>query len=122
MKEKLEKFKESLTDVMMMSRKEFLLTAAVCVLGGIVFGLFFSPKKTTMIGSNNGNNSGNGNLHKGGRDGAQEDGGEEENGGQDKNDQGDTACGECGRKRRGRKWKKEKDAVADWEEVKEVEL
>lgn len=112
MKEKLEKFKESLTDVMMMSRKEFLLTAAVCVLGGIVFGLFFSPKKTTMIGSNNGN----GNLHKGGRDGAQEDGG------QDKNDQGDTACGECDRKRRGRKWKKEKDAVADWEEVKEVEL
>ncbi len=118
MKEKLGKFKESLTDVVMMSRKEFLLTAAVCVLGGIVFGLFFSPKKTTMIGSNNGN----GNLHKGGRDGAQEDGGEEENGGQDKNDQGETACGECGRKRRGRKWKKEKDAVADWEEVKEVEL
>ncbi len=60
MKEKWNTFKESLTDVMMMSKKEFLLTAAVCVLSGIVFGIFFSPKKSMVIGSNNGNNSGKG--------------------------------------------------------------
>lgn len=59
MKEKWNTFKESLTDVMMMSKKEFLLTAAVCVLSGMVFGIFFSPKKSMVIGSNNGNNSGN---------------------------------------------------------------
>ncbi len=58
MKEKWNTFKESLTDVMMMSKKEFLLTAAVCVLSGIVFGIFFSPKKSMVIGSNNGNNTG----------------------------------------------------------------
>lgn len=59
MKEKWNTFKESLTDVTAMSRREFLLTVAVCILGGIVFGIFFSPKKSMMIGSNNGNNSGN---------------------------------------------------------------
>lgn len=59
MKEKWELFKESLTETTSMSKKEFLLTIAVCILGGIVFGLMFSPRKHTMIGSNNGNNSGN---------------------------------------------------------------
>lgn len=59
MKEKWNTFKESLTDVTAMSRREFLLTIAVCILGGIVFGIFFSPRKSMMIGSNNGNNSGN---------------------------------------------------------------
>lgn len=59
MKEKWEIFKESLTETTSMSKKEFLLTIAVCILGGIVFGLMFSPRKHTMIGSNNGNNSGN---------------------------------------------------------------
>lgn len=44
-----------------MSGREFLLTLAVCILGGIVFGMLFSPRKSTVIGSNNGNNSGNGN-------------------------------------------------------------
>lgn len=52
MEEKWNTFKESLTDVMMMSKKEFLLTAAVCVLSGIVFGIFFSPKKSMVIDSN----------------------------------------------------------------------
>lgn len=55
MEEKWEEFKESLTDVTSMSKKEFLLTMAVCVLGGIVFGMLFSPRKSTVIGSNNGN-------------------------------------------------------------------
>lgn len=65
MKEKWEEFKATLTDIVMMSKKEFLLTMAVCILGGIVFGIFFSPKKSTVIGSNNGNNSGNGNQGNG---------------------------------------------------------
>lgn len=60
MKEKWEIFKASLSDIVSMSRKEFLLTAAVCMLGGMVLGLLFSPRKSTVIGSNNGNNSGNG--------------------------------------------------------------
>lgn len=59
MKEKWELFKESLTETTSISKREFLLTIAVCILGGIVFGLMFSPRKNTMIGSNNGNNSGN---------------------------------------------------------------
>lgn len=59
MKEKWQTFKESLSDVTMMTKREFLLTLAVCVLGGIVFGVFLSPKKSMVIGSNNGNNSGN---------------------------------------------------------------
>ncbi len=61
MKEKWNDFKMSLTDSMTMTRKEFLLTIAVCVLGGIVFGMFFSPRKSMVIGSNNGNNN-RGNL------------------------------------------------------------
>ncbi len=61
MKEKWELFKESLTETTSMSKREFLLTITVCILGGIVFGLMFSPRKNTMIASNNGNNNGNGN-------------------------------------------------------------
>lgn len=60
MKEKWELFKESLTETTSMSKREFLLTVAVCILGGIVFGLMFSPRRQTMIASNNGNNNGNG--------------------------------------------------------------
>lgn len=59
MKEKWSIFKESLSDVTAMTKREFLLSLAVCVLGGIVFGVFLSPKKTMVIGSHNGNNSGN---------------------------------------------------------------
>lgn len=65
MKEKWELFKESLTETTSMSKREFLLTIAVCILGGIVFGLLFSPRKHTMIASNNGNNNGNGNTNAG---------------------------------------------------------
>lgn len=57
MKQEWEDFKASLTDVLSMSRKEFLLTVAVCILGGIVFGMLASPRKSTIIGSHNGNNS-----------------------------------------------------------------
>ncbi|MGN1179946.1 MAG: hypothetical protein ACI4SD_01940 [Suilimivivens sp.] len=62
MKEKWEEFRVSLSDTTSMSKREFLLTLAVCILGGIVFGMLCSPRKSTVIGSNNGNNSGNGNC------------------------------------------------------------
>lgn len=60
MKEKWELFKETLTETTSMSKRELLLTVAVCILGGIVFGLLFSPRKHMVIASNNGNNNGNG--------------------------------------------------------------
>ena len=59
MKEKWKEWTESLSDSQIMSKREFLLTIVVCVLGGIVFGMLCSPKKSIVIGSNNGNNSGN---------------------------------------------------------------
>lgn len=94
MKERWEEFKGTLTDIVMMSKKEFLLTLAVCILGGIVFGMFFSPKKSTVIGSNNGNNSGNGNQGNGVKEKEPKD--------------KDT--------------KAAKDGIADWQEVEEKEL
>ena len=57
MKEKFMLWKESLKDEVKMSKKEYLLVIAVCILGGIVFGLLTSPRKTTTIGSHNGNNN-----------------------------------------------------------------
>ena len=45
MKEKLKLFKESLTETTTVSKREFLLMAAVCILGGIVLGILFSPRK-----------------------------------------------------------------------------
>ena len=60
MVEKWESFKTSLAEERTMSGREFLLTLAVCILGGIVFGMLCSPRKSNMIGINNGNNSGNG--------------------------------------------------------------
>lgn len=59
MKEAWNEFKTSLSDSTTMTKREFLLTLAVCVLGGIVFGMLASPRKCMTIGSNNGNNSGN---------------------------------------------------------------
>lgn len=59
MKEKWEIFKETMEETVSMSKKEFWLISAVCVLGGILFGILVSPKKSLVIGSNNGNNSGN---------------------------------------------------------------
>lgn len=61
MKEKWEIFKETLTEETVMSKKEFLLTLAVCILGGVVLGMFCSPRKSIVIGCGNGNNSCNGN-------------------------------------------------------------
>lgn len=57
MKEKMEKIREFLADSTTISNRELVLALAVGVLGGMVFGLLTSPRKTTTIGSNNGNNS-----------------------------------------------------------------
>ena len=59
MREKWELFKASLTEENVITRKEWLLTIAVAVLAGIVFGTFASPRKNITIGSHNGNNCGN---------------------------------------------------------------
>ncbi len=61
MKEKWELFKVSLTEVKTMTKKEWLLTLAVCALSGIVLGMLISPRKNTTIGSHNGNNNGSNN-------------------------------------------------------------
>lgn len=57
MKEKWESWKESLAEIVSVSKREFLLITAACILGGVVFGLMFSPRKYVMIGSCNGNNN-----------------------------------------------------------------
>ena len=53
MREKWEIFKETLTDQKTMTKKEFLLIMAVCVLGGLVTGMLISPRKHVTIGSHN---------------------------------------------------------------------
>ena len=58
MKEKWELFKISLTEEKNISKKEWLLVLAVCVLGGIVLGMLFSPRKNMTIASHNGSNNG----------------------------------------------------------------
>lgn len=65
--EKWRVFRESLTETMSMSRREFLLTAAAGFLGGMVLGMMISPRKYTMIGSKNGNNSGDNNGNNNGQ-------------------------------------------------------
>lgn len=57
MREKWELWKDEMEEVTTMTKREFLLTAAVCLLGGIVLGFLFSPRKETTIGSYNGNNN-----------------------------------------------------------------
>ena len=59
MKEKWNELKGTLTETTQMSKKEFVLSLMVCFLGGMVLGILFSPKKTSVIGSHNGNNCGN---------------------------------------------------------------
>ena len=57
MKEKMEKVKEFLAESTTISNRELVLALTVGILGGIVFGLLASPRKTTTIGSNNGSNN-----------------------------------------------------------------
>ena len=57
MKEKWEIFKATLTEQKTMTKKEFLLIVAVCVLGGLVKGMLSSTRKQVTIGSHNGSNN-----------------------------------------------------------------
>lgn len=62
---KMKEWMKTLTDVVMMTKKEYLLTITTSLLGGIVIGFVFAPKRTkhTTIGSHNGSknkNNGNG--------------------------------------------------------------
>ena len=48
-------FFKDISEEIRISKREFLLTIAVCVLGGIVVGMIGSPRKKQVIGSHNGN-------------------------------------------------------------------
>lgn len=52
---KLIAFKESLNEDIVKNKREYILTLLVCVLSGILFGMLFSPKRESTIGSFNGN-------------------------------------------------------------------
>ena len=60
MTEEIKAFWKSLDRRIIVSQRELVLGLAVCALAGIVTGIMLSPKKNVTIGSNNGNNSGNG--------------------------------------------------------------
>lgn len=66
---KVKEWMETLTDVVTMTKKEYVLAITTSLLGGIIIGFVFAPKRTkhTTIGShngsenrNNGNENGNG--------------------------------------------------------------
>jgi hypothetical protein len=52
-------FFKNIPDEMFLSKREFLLTIAVSVLGGIVIGMIGSPRKTQTFGSYNVSGGGN---------------------------------------------------------------
>lgn len=56
---KVKEFVSSLSETTTVTKRELFFAALACVFGGIVFGMFCSPKKRTMIGSHNGNHNGN---------------------------------------------------------------
>ena len=60
MTEKIKACWKSLDRRIIVNQRELVLGLAVCALAGIVTGIMLSPKKNVTIGSNNGNNSGNG--------------------------------------------------------------
>ena len=49
---------QSLNVPVLVNKRELVLGIMVCTLAGILFGILFSPKKHTTIGSNNGNKIG----------------------------------------------------------------
>ena len=53
---KVKEWMEHLADTVELTRREYTLTIAVSLLGGVVLGFLFAPKRTrhTVIGSNNG--------------------------------------------------------------------
>ena len=60
MTQKVKVFWKSLDRRIIVSQRELVLGLAVCTLAGVVTGIALSPRKNVAIGSNNGNNSGNG--------------------------------------------------------------
>lgn len=58
---KIKEFIESLSETTTLTKRELFFAVLTCIFGGMVLGMFCSPKKRTMIGSHNGNNSGNSN-------------------------------------------------------------
>ena len=54
---KMKEFFNELSETTTITKRELFLTALACVFGGMVLGMFCSPKKRTMIGSHNGNNN-----------------------------------------------------------------
>ncbi len=59
MKEKWQELQAVLEEMATIKKREYVLTLAVCILSGLVIGMLVSPRKKIMIGSHNGNNSGN---------------------------------------------------------------
>lgn len=58
---KVKEFIASLSETTTITKRELFFAALTCIFGGMVVGMFCSPKKRTMIGSHNGNNNGNNN-------------------------------------------------------------
>ena len=52
---KIRELWDSLNDLTTVSKRELFLEVVCCALAGFMIGILFSPKKTTIIGSNNGN-------------------------------------------------------------------
>lgn len=52
---KIKAFWASLDSVETVSKRELFLGLVACALAGYVLGTIFCPKRTTVIGSNNGN-------------------------------------------------------------------
>ena len=52
---KLQKYWKSLDRNLVVNQRELLLGLTVCTLAGILTGILVSPRKTTTIGSYNGN-------------------------------------------------------------------
>lgn len=71
---KIKEFLNELSETTTVTKRELFFAALACVFGGMVLGMFCSPKKRTMIGSNNGNTADSNN----GRDDAWNDEWEEE--------------------------------------------
>ena len=71
---KMRSFWASLEGTAVISKRELFLEIVVCFLAGILLGVIFTPKKTSIIGSNN---SGNG-CHNGSNSGNEDAEDEEE--------------------------------------------
>lgn len=58
---KIKGFLNGLSETITLTKRELFFAALACTFGGMVLGMFCSPKKRTMIGSHNGNHTPNNN-------------------------------------------------------------